>query len=235
MRKKQSKPVAAPVEKTFYQKVKTVSIYPKNKNQRIFLKQLQDDRKSIIFAIGHAGCGKTYLSVQYGIKQFQEGKIQKIVITRPAVSADEDLGSLPGDVAAKMEPWVKPILDVFAEYYSQKEILHFIEEGVIEICPFSYMRGRSIKNAFIIADEVQNCTMSQVKTLLTRIGENSKMVITGDLTQADRGNDNGLWDFIQRFKQYDNPNSLIDMIEFTLGDVERHPVVKEILEIYGHS
>ena len=173
------------------------------------------------------------LAVQNGIKLFQEGKIEKIVVTRPAVSADEDLGFLPGTLEEKMAPWTRPIFDVFSEYYHKKEISRYLEEGVIEISPLAYMRGRTFKNSYIIADEIQGTTVNQMKMLLTRLGDNSKMVVTGDLNQADRLGGNGLDDFICRLK--DKNPKLIDLMEFTTGDIERHPVIKEILSMYGED
>jgi len=121
-------------------------------------------------------------------------KVEKIIVTRPAVSADEDLGFLPGTLEEKMAPWTRPIFDVFSGIFLCNEIENMIQEGIIEISPLAYMRGRTFKNAYIIADEMQNATPSQMKMLLTRIGENSKMAVTGDLAQADRLKDNGLLD-----------------------------------------
>jgi phosphate starvation-inducible PhoH-like protein len=130
-----------------------------------------------------------------------------------------------------MAPWTRPIMDVFAEYYYAKDIENMIREGVIEISPLAYMRGRTFKNAYIIADEMQNATQNQMKMLLTRLGEGSKMVVTGDLRQADRLEDNGLIDFCQRL---DNKNlDLLDLVQFGMKDIERHDAVKEVLKLYG--
>jgi phosphate starvation-inducible PhoH-like protein len=167
------------------------------------------------------------------IKSFQEGHVDKIVVTRPAVSVDEQHGFLPGTLEQKMEPWTKPIFDVFAEYYYQKEISGMIQEGVIEISPLAYMRGRTFKNAYIIADEMQNATPSQMKMLLTRIGEHSRMVVTGDLQQADRMNSNGLLDFTNKVESRDLNH--IGVCRFDKGDVERHAAVVEVLDIYGED
>jgi phosphate starvation-inducible PhoH-like protein len=215
------------------QKKQRVSLHARNANQKIYLQKLQDEDTNIVFAIGPAGTGKTMLAVQHGIKLFQEGIVDKIVVTRPAVSVDEDLGFLPGDLNEKMAPWTRPIFDVFLEYYQQKDITKMLEEGVIEISPLAYMRGRTFKNAYIIADECQNTTVNQMKMLLTRLGEGSKMVVTGDLAQADRLNDNGLIDFCNLLagKQL----KYIDIVEFDHRDIERHNAVKEILSIYGDS
>jgi len=190
------------------------------------------NKKSIVFAIGPAGTGKTMLAVQHGIKLFQEGVVDKIVVTRPAVSVDEDLGFLPGTLNEKMAPWTRPIFDVFAEYYQQKDIARMLEEGVIEISPLAYMRGRTFKNAYIVADEMQNATVNQMKMLLTRLGENSKMVVTGDLAQADRLNDNGLINFCNLLGERTAYRHL-DIVQFDQRDIERHEAVKEVLKIYG--
>jgi phosphate starvation-inducible PhoH-like protein len=213
-------------------KRKQVTLSPRNKSQKEYLKKLQDDSNSIVFAIGPAGTGKTMLAVQYGIKLFQEGKIEKIVVTRPAVSSDEDLGFLPGTLEEKMAPWTRPIFDVFSEYYQKRDITKYIEEGVIEISPLAYMRGRTFHNAFVIADECQNTTPNQMKMLLTRLGDGSHMVVTGDLAQADRLSNNGLVEFIQKLSIHSNL-SHIDVAYFGHQDIERHPAVQEVLKIYG--
>lgn len=212
-------------------KKQRVNLLPRNKHQETYLFKLHDDSKNIVFAIGPAGTGKTLLAVQYGIKLFQEGKIDKIIVTRPAVSVDEDLGFLPGDLNEKMAPWTRPIFDVLGEYYQTKDIAAMLEEGVIEISPLAYMRGRTFKNAYIIADEMQNATQNQMKMLLTRLGENSKMVVTGDLAQADRVRDNGLIDFITKIEGRKTQH--IDVVRFDQQDIERHDAVAEVLTIYG--
>jgi phosphate starvation-inducible PhoH-like protein len=213
-------------------KKQRVSIQARNANQKLYLTKLYEESTSIVLAIGPAGTGKTMLAVQFGVKLFQEGKVDKIVVTRPAVSVDEDLGFLPGDLNEKMAPWTRPIFDVLGEYYQKKEIANMLEEGVIEISPLAYMRGRTFKNAYIVADEMQNATVNQMKMLLTRLGEGSKMVVTGDLAQADRLSDNGLIDFCNLLKQKEYLEH-IDIIEFDARDIERHNAVKEVLSVYG--
>jgi phosphate starvation-inducible PhoH-like protein len=213
-------------------KKQRVSINARNANQKLYLQKLYAEHTSIVLAIGPAGTGKTMLAVQHGIKMFQEGKVDKIVVTRPAVSVDEDLGFLPGDLNEKMAPWTRPIFDVLGEYYQTKEIAKMLEEGVIEISPLAYMRGRTFKNAYIIADEMQNATVNQMKMLLTRLGEGSKMVVTGDLAQADRLSDNGLIDFCNLLEQKEYLEH-IDIIQFEAKDIERHNAVKEVLAVYG--
>jgi phosphate starvation-inducible protein PhoH and related proteins len=213
-------------------KKQRVVISARNANQKLYLSKLHDEQNSIVFAIGPAGTGKTLLAVQNGIKLFQDGLVDKIIVTRPAVSVDEDLGFLPGDLNEKMAPWTRPIFDVFAEYYKQADIKKMLEEGVIEISPLAYMRGRTFKNAYIIADECQNTTVNQMKMLLTRLGEGSKMVVTGDLAQADRLSDNGLIDFCNLLATKPNLKH-IDIVQFDHKDIERHEAVKEVLDIYG--
>ena len=213
-------------------KKQRVIINARNANQKSYLSKLYSESTSIVLAVGPAGTGKTMLAVQYGIKLFQEGVVDKIVVTRPAVSVDEDLGFLPGTLNEKMAPWTRPIFDVFSEYYQTKDIAKMLEDGTIEISPLAYMRGRTFKNAYIIADECQNTTVNQMKMLLTRLGEGSKMVVTGDLAQADRLSDNGLIDFCNLLEQKEYLEH-IDIIRFDHKDIERHNAVKEVLAVYG--
>jgi phosphate starvation-inducible PhoH-like protein len=217
--------------KPYLKRNREVNIIPRNLSQETYLELLKNPKKYIVFAIGPAGTGKTMLAVQMAIKLFKEGVISKIIVTRPAVSVDEEHGFLPGDLNAKMAPWTRPIFDVFEEYYHPKEIASMLEDGAIEISPLAYMRGRTFKNAFIIADEMQNTTPSQMKMLLTRIGDNSRMVVTGDLNQADRPTENGLLQFCTLYGQ-GGDYRMIAMARFETRDIERHPVVREILKIY---
>lgn len=213
------------------QKKQRVVMTARSSNQKTYLQKLQNEETSIVFAIGPAGTGKTMLAVMHGIKLFQEGQIDKIIVTRPAVSVDEDLGFLPGDLNEKMAPWTRPIFDVMGEYYKASDIKKMLEEGVIEISPLAYMRGRTFKNAYIVADEMQNATINQMKMLLTRLGEGSKMVVTGDLAQADRLSDNGLINFCNLLANKQMKH--IDIVQFDHKDIERHEAVKEVLAIYG--
>jgi phosphate starvation-inducible PhoH-like protein len=174
------------------------------------------------------------LAVVAALKAYKEGQVNRIVITRPAVGVEEEShGFLPGDLNQKMEPWTRPILDVIGEHYSQKDIARMLDDAVIEISPLAYMRGRTFKRSWIIFDEAQNATINQVKMALTRLGEGSKMVITGDLNQLDRKflNDNGLRDFVERLAAANS--SAIDHVNFERRDVQRHPVVAEVLKLYG--
>ena len=215
-------------------KSKRIHITPKNFSQEIYLKMLDMENKHIVFAIGPAGTGKTMIAVQWAINEFKDRLCDKIVITRPAVSVDEQHGFLPGDLNEKMAPWTRPIFDVFSDNFCQAEIQRQIREGVVEVAPLAYMRGRTFKNSVIIADEMQNATPSQMKMLLTRLGEGSKMVVTGDLQQADRPSNNGLLQFLELYNNFNN-HQYVDICRFTKHDIERHEAVKEILEIYGDN
>jgi len=220
--------------KNYVKKKQVVQIIPRNISQENYVELLKNPRKYVVFAIGPAGTGKTMLGVQMAIKLLKEEVVNKIIVTRPAVSVDEEHGFLPGKLNEKMEPWTRPIFDVFKEYYHTREIASMLENGVIEISPLAYMRGRTFKNAFIIADEMQNATPSQMKMLLTRIGEHSRMVVTGDLNQADRPTNNGLLDFVSLLNQHAG-HKMVDIAWFQTTDIERHPVVKEILSIYKET
>ena len=214
------------------EKRRRVQIYPKSLSQETYLLKLNDPNKMIVFAIGPAGTGKTMLAVQWAIDQLKYGSADKIIVTRPAVSVDEEHGFLPGDLNEKMAPWTKPIFDVIAENFNAREIENFVKEGVIETSPLAYMRGRTFKNAVVVADEMQNATPSQMKMLLTRLGQNSKMVVTGDLQQADRPSNNGLLEFLGLYNNFQG-HRYVDLVKFDVQDVERHEAVKEILAIYG--
>ena len=211
-----------------------IKIMPRNFKQDDLLGLLTDDTKPIVFATGPAGTGKTLISTLYAIQQFRKGNISKIVITRPAVSVDEQHGFLPGTLQEKMAPWTRPIFDIFEEYFSPREIESLIEYNRIEIAPLAYMRGRTFKDAIILADEMQNATREQMKMLLTRIGDGSKLIVNGDLNQHDRGFDtNGLKDFLQQLQVKNS--KMIGSVEFSEKEVERHPVVSEVLGIYSNQ
>lgn len=209
---------------------KHVEITPRNFHQDDLLGYLQDDSVNIVFAIGPAGTGKTLISTLAGIDAMKKGEIDKFVITRPAVSVDEQHGFLPGTLQEKMAPWTRPIISIFEEYYTPDQIEYMLNDGKVEIAPLAYMRGRTFHDSFIIADECQLTTPNQMKMLLTRIGEGSKLVITGDLDQADRGADNGLRDFLDKIEN--STSNRIKLVKFTSGDIQRHPVVEEVLSIY---
>jgi phosphate starvation-inducible PhoH-like protein len=218
---------------SYYTKKRQVHLLPKTLNQESYINLLTDPSKLIVFATGPAGTGKTMLAMLAGIKALKEGEITKIVLTRPAVGVDDERhGFLPGDLNQKMEPWTRPLFDVLAEYYDKKDIVRMLDEQIIEISPLAFMRGRTFKHSWIIADEMQNATPNQMKMLLTRLGEGSKMVVTGDTKQADRKDpDNGLLDFKGLVESYKNC-MYVSGIELTGKDIQRHPAVVEILKIY---
>jgi phosphate starvation-inducible PhoH-like protein len=205
---------------------------PKNERQEYYVKILKNEKKKITVATGPAGTGKTLFAVEYGIKNFLLGKYEKLIFTRPSVSVDEDLGYLPGTLEEKMAPWIRPIYDILYGFISPKEVTQLIEDKHIEIAPLGFMRGRTFKNTWIIADEMQNSTVGQMKMLLTRLGENSRLVITGDLEQHDRPEEgNGLDDFLQKFKG--KRSASITSLEFERMDIQREDVVREVLDIYS--
>lgn len=206
-----------------------VEVVPKNIHQEDYLYAIEDF--SVVFGVGPAGTGKTLLATLKAIEALKNGEIERIIITRPAVSVDEQHGFLPGSLIEKMAPWTRPIFDVFEEYYSPKQIESMIEENIIEVAPLAYMRGRTFHNCFVIADEIQLTTPNQMKMLLTRLGQNSTMVLTGDLEQADRAEDNGLRDFLAKVERMESDN--IEVIRFDQGDIERSVVVEEVLRIYN--
>lgn len=207
---------------------------PQNISQERYTRVLGQKKSKIVVATGPAGTGKTLFATEYGIRYFMRGTIEKIIFTRPSVAVDEDMGYLPGTLEDKMAPWVRPIYDILYTFMSVKEVTELIEEKKIEIAPLGYMRGRTFKNAWIIADEMQNSTVAQMKMLLTRIGENSRIVITGDLQQHDRGEAmNGLEDFLNKFRG--RRSSSITSIEFQSDDIQREEVVKEVLDIYENE
>lgn len=212
---------------------KTLAIKPRNEMQKQYLGYLENPDHSIIIATGPAGTGKTIIPSHVAIQKLHNRDINKIVITRPAVSVEEQHGFLPGTLEQKMEPWLRPIFDVFYQYYSPERIQKLIANQIIEISPLAYMRGRTFEEAWIIADESQNMTPNQMLMLLTRIGNNSKMIITGDQRQFDRGfEQNGLSDFLHRMKNKEI--SEVKHIQFTHQDVERHKVIPKILKLYDH-
>jgi len=222
------------VTEEYVQRSRRVELKPKSLNQETYIDLLTNSQKLIIFATGPAGTGKTMLAVMAAIKAYQEGDCKKIVVTRPAVGVDDEQhGFLPGTLNEKMAPWTRPIMDVFAEYYRPADIARMLDEQVIEVSPLAFMRGRTFKNSWIIADEMQNATPSQMKMLLTRLGDASKMVVTGDTQQADRKeNNNGLIDFKRIVGQYEN-SRYVAGVEFEGRDIHRHPAVFEILKMYG--
>lgn len=208
---------------------------PRSENQQQYVNYLNDATVPIVLGIGPAGCGKTLFACTSAIHQLRSGNIKKIILTRPIVPVEEEeLGFLPGSLINKMDPWTRPIFDIFLEFYQQKDLETMIHSGVIEISPLAYMRGRTFKNAYIIADEMQNSTPNQMLMLTTRIGTGSKMAITGDLKQSDRSVSNGLLDIMIKIREQSvmDLNFPIKMVEMNYGDIERSPIVATILAMY---
>ena len=211
---------------------------PKTSNQEKYVEYLNDNNCSIVISIGPAGTGKTMFACQKAISLLKYSGVQKIIITRPVVTVEEELGFLPGNIMKKMDPWTKPLFDIFLEHYSSSEFDLMLKNNVIEICPLAFMRGRTFKNSFIIADEMQNSSPNQMKMLATRLGESSKMVITGDLKQTDILKNNGLQDIVKRLELYNSKNNATNMlrlVEFNNSDIERSDIVKKIIEIYEYD
>jgi phosphate starvation-inducible protein PhoH len=219
-------------------KIIHINYKAKNENQKKYVNFLNDEKSKIIVASGSAGTGKTLFACLKAIELLKHNKISKIVITRPAVTVEEDIGFLPGSLVKKMDPWTRPIFDLFEEFFSKNEIELMVQQNIIEISPLAFMRGRTFKNSFIIGDEMQNSSPNQMLMLSTRVGIDSRLVITGDLKQSDRLINNGLYDFIDKFKTYYNyanttVSSNIKIVEFNDRDIERSEIVKEVLSIYS--
>ena len=187
-------------------------------------------KKTITFGIGPAGTGKTYLAVALAVNAYRAKQVEKIILTRPAVEAGEKLGFLPGDLQEKVNPYLRPLYDALQEMLGVETYAKMMERGTIEIAPLAYMRGRTLSNAYVILDEAQNTTKEQIKMFLTRLGENSKMVITGDLTQTDLpdGKTSGLKHAIRILRDIDD----IGIIRLSEKDVVRHPLVQQIVKAY---
>ncbi|WP_439154819.1 PhoH family protein [Yoonia sp.] len=203
-------------------------VEPRTDAQKAYVKSLFDHE--LAFGIGPAGTGKTYLAVAVGVNMLISGHVDKIILSRPAVEAGEKLGYLPGDMKDKVDPYMQPLYDALNDFLPGKQAAKMMEEKVIEIAPLAFMRGRTLSNAFVVLDEAQNATTMQMKMFLTRLGEGSRMVITGDRTQIDlpRGVNSGLWDAERLLKNIPK----ISFNYFTSKDVVRHPLVAAIIEAY---
>ena len=201
-------------------------IYAKTLKQDEYLKCIQ--KKDLIFSIGAAGTGKTYLAVCYAVSELKKGNIEKIILTRPAVEAGESLGFLPGDLKEKVDPYLRPLYDALYDMLGVENVTSLIEKQIIEIAPLAYMRGRTLENAFIILDEAQNATIDQLKMFLTRLGFNSKMIVTGDISQVDLPNSkkSGLKVSANLLKGLEE----VGLIVFDKSDVVRHPLVAKIID-----
>jgi len=207
---------------------KLKTIYPKTKNQEIFLKQMKT--KDIVFAVGPAGTGKTYMAVAYAVSLFVEGKINRLVLSRPAVEAGERLGFLPGDMKEKIDPYLRPLYDALYEMMPGEEIDRKMVNNLIEIAPLAFMRGRTLNKSFIILDEAQNTLSTQMKMFLTRLGQDSKMIITGDLSQKDLPDNakSGMQDAMEKLEKVKD----IGFVHLNSSDVCRHSLVEKIINAY---
>ena len=190
-------------------------------------------KQDVVFGIGPAGTGKTFLAVVLAVQALKEGRVKKIILTRPAVEAGESLGFLPGDLKEKVDPYLRPVYDALYTIYGAEQTNRLMERGVIEIAPLAYMRGRTLDDAFVILDEAQNTTIAQMKMFLTRLGFSSKMIINGDRTQIDlpKGVKSGLVDAQSKLKGIDR----IQFVTFDAFDVVRHPVVADIIKAYSRK
>jgi len=207
------------------------AIRVKTLGQKKYVNEIE--RSDLVFGIGPAGTGKTYLAVVKAIQSLKQGKVRRIILTRPAVEAGESLGFLPGDLKEKVDPYLRPLYDGLHDVLGREQAARLIEKEVIEIAPLAYMRGRTLEEAFVILDEAQNTTPEQMKMFLTRLGFGSKMIITGDDTQVDlpRGITSGLDIAIERLKNLSD----IAIVYFDSTDVVRHPLVQKIIHAYEHD
>lgn len=210
---------------------KGFKIVPKTKNQKNLVDTIK--KKDLVFAIGPAGTGKTYVSVAMAVKALKDRDVKKIIITRPAVEAGESLGFLPGDLKEKIDPYLRPVYDALNDMIPSEKLKYYKENGTIEIAPLAYMRGRTLNNAFILLDEAQNTTPMQIKMFLTRMGPNSKMIITGDLTQIDLPSrqQSGLAESLKILKEVKG----IGFVELDGKDVIRHKLVRDIIKAYENK
>jgi phosphate starvation-inducible PhoH-like protein len=236
-------------KKSKIKKIYSSSYLPKTENQQKYVDCLNNDKNKMIIVSGPAGTGKTMFACLKAIDLLNKSDIDKIIITRPIITVEEEIGFLPGNIVKKMDPWTKPIFDLFMEYYSKMELDNMINKNIIEISPLGFMRGRTFKNAFIIADEMQNSSPSQMKMLTTRLGTNTRMVITGDLEQTDytnnnnnNNNNNGLFELVNKIKLYYHDNfsemsnkKMIELVTLERKDVERSEIVRRMIDIYSYK
>lgn len=247
----------APTAPQSLQAVSKVNLKAQTPTQKIYIRKLKRDEHDILFATGPAGTGKTYIATLHAIQEYQAGNCKKIIITRPTVaSGDEEYGFLPGTLMEKLAPWMIPIIDVFKEHYTVATVERMIRDEIIEIAPLGFMRGRTLKNCIVIADEMQNASVDQMKMLLTRIGEGTRMVITGDVEQHDRGHAlSGLMHITGKLAERDAKRAAtiqtdrlagdlfglpvnedrdrLGVVRFSKADVVRHPVIEEVLDLYA--
>ena len=214
-------------------KMKNKMLNPANNTQKTLLTLLRNKNCPVVVSVGHAGSGKNFIGVGSAIEHVREKLVDKILMIRPTISVDENLGFLPGDINAKMGPWCMPFIDQFHKHIGKKETSEWIERDIICVEPLGFMRGRTFDKSFIMLDEAQNTTVSQVKMVLTRIGSGSKIYISGDLDQYDHGYEiNGLSDLIRRMSLDDE--CMLELVEFeNVDEIIRHPIIKHILKMYA--
>ena len=207
------------------------AVRPRTRGQREFVDAARSH--TLTFAIGPAGTGKTFLAVVLAVAAVRAGEVQRIILSRPAVEAGENLGFLPGDFQAKVDPYLRPLFDALGEIMEPQAIARATERGQIEVAPLAYMRGRTLADALIVLDEAQNTSRDQMKMFLTRIGENSRMIVCGDITQIDLTNrqDSGLVHAARAFAKVDD----VAVVELTEKDVVRHPLIRTILKAYDRA
>jgi len=211
------------------------NIKPRGVNQIRYVELLTAQKPHIVVATGASGSGKTLIATHIGCQKLYSGEVEKLVITRPTVSVGpDDLGFLPGTLHQKMEPWVKPVYDALMMHYPKTKIVQMVDEGKIEIASLSHMRGRTLSQSWIICDEAQNTTIDQMLMVLTRIGQGSKLVITGDPMQHDRTMSiNGLSDLLHRCNRFTPRDDIFQIVQFDVNDVQRHPAIPVVLDIYS--
>ncbi len=211
-------------------------VIPRTANQNAYLKALQG-KKSIVVATGPAGSGKTLFPCQVAAEKLKTGEIDKIILTRPNVTAGEELGHLPGDIHEKMDPWTRPMYDILEEYFSFYRLRQMIQDKTIEVCPLAYMRGRTFDRSYIMADEMQNATPQQLRMVLTRIGADSRMVISGDPEQCDLPNrvDCGLEYLVNNMEGYVGHLEYMERVILGNEDIQRHPAIEEVLNILSNN
>lgn len=219
--------------KRFFLNSKVISssrktVYPKSFNQKTYIEAMQN--RDLVFGIGPAGTGKTYLAMAMGLSYLNNRSVSRIILTRPAVEAGEKLGFLPGDLLEKVNPYLRPLYDALYDLVELDKASRYLEKGLIEIAPIAFMRGRTLNDSFVILDEAQNTTSEQMKMFLTRLGFNSKAIVTGDITQTDlpTGKNSGLREAIEILGHVDE----IAFVYFSEVDVVRHPLVKKIIRAY---
>lgn len=212
-------------------RLKRQSVVPKTLNQKRYLQAMS--AHPITFGIGPAGTGKTYLAMAMALRELLEGRVERIILTRPAVEAGEALGFLPGELQEKILPYLTPLYDAMNDMVGKEQTVQLVERGIVEIAPLAYMRGRTLANAFVVLDEAQNTTHEQMMMFLTRLGDGSRMVITGDITQIDlpRSKQSGLKEATRILKNIDS----ICLFYFDSQDVVRHPLVQDIINAYAQS